>query len=87
MNLETSDTLRKLFHTEPGKASKTKFMKLSKWYHFNTYVDDDLTMVGIPYDDGMTMTLLMPKLGELSNFEVKFSDFFVQSDDFITFFL
>jgi len=59
----------KVFYTQPGKSTETKFMKLSKKRHFNSYIGDDLTMVGIPYDDDMTMTLLMPKLGELSNFE------------------
>ena len=60
----------KVFYTEPGKSTETKFMKLSKKRHFNSYIVDNLTMVGIPYDDDMTMTLLVPKIGQLSNFEV-----------------
>ena len=61
----------RVFYTEPGKSKKAEYMERSKQRHFNTYIDDDLTMVGIPYKDGMTMTLLVPKLGQLSNFEVR----------------
>ena len=61
----------RVFYTEPGKSTEAIYMELSKERHFNTYIDDDLTMVGIPYKDGMTMTLLVPKLGELPSFEVR----------------
>lgn len=57
------------FHGSKG-AVKTPFMRLKKKKHFSAFVDDGLTLVGIPYEDDMMMTIAMPE-GDLGAFEAK----------------
>jgi serpin B len=55
--------------TVTSGAKKAKFMKLKKKNLFGHYEDDDLTQViDIPYQDGLKMTVIMPK-GNLEEFE------------------
>merc|ERR1711937_790727 len=48
---------------------KTEFMRLKKKNHFAVSLQDNLTMVSIPYKDEMMMTIMMPKLGGLAELE------------------
>jgi len=58
------------FHTADGKV-KTEFMRLKKENHFSASLQDNLTMVSIPYKDEMMMTIMMPELGGLAELEVR----------------
>lgn len=54
---------------------KTPFMRVKKKKHFSTFVNDDnVTLVGIPYDDDMMMTIAMPPKGALGAFEQKLKE-------------
>merc|ERR1712193_271993 len=58
------------FHGSKG-AVKTPFMRLKKKKHFSAFVDDDLTLVGIPYKDDMMMTITMPMFSVKSELNMK----------------
>ena len=57
------------FHTPKGKV-KAEFMQLKKKNHFSVSIQDSLTMVSVPYNYEMMMTILMPEFGGLDKLEV-----------------
>ena len=58
------------FHSSEGPV-KTAFMRVKKRNNFSVFVSDDVTLVGIPYEDDMMMTIAMPPEGKLDGFEQK----------------
>jgi len=62
------------FHTAKDESIKVPFMQLSKKNHFSVFVEDDLSVIKIPYKDEMQMTLVMPPLGHMSTFEAEFKN-------------